>query len=186
MSCRDEVGRLLMVLSNGVPFGGRILEIGTGAGVGTAWLAAGLGGRTDAQLVSVEVDSELVVAVQHAQWPPFTKLLQGDASRLLKDLQPFNLVFADAAPIKYGNLEVILDALVPGGLLVIDDLGTTATSTDSQKEDKRILRETLRRHPLLQTADLNWASGVVVASRLAPMPGATPIAPKVSPVMGRL
>jgi hypothetical protein len=37
----DEiVGGLLASLSMAVPFGGRILEIGTGAGVGCAWIVS--------------------------------------------------------------------------------------------------------------------------------------------------
>jgi predicted O-methyltransferase YrrM len=42
-SCEADVGRLLAVLAAGVPGGGRILEIGTGAGVGTAWMVEGIG-----------------------------------------------------------------------------------------------------------------------------------------------
>jgi hypothetical protein len=37
-SCEPGTGALLAVLAAAVPAGGRILELGTGAGVGTAWL----------------------------------------------------------------------------------------------------------------------------------------------------
>jgi len=43
-SSDERVGRLLAVLAASVPEHGRILELGTGAGVGTAWLVSGLGG----------------------------------------------------------------------------------------------------------------------------------------------
>jgi predicted O-methyltransferase YrrM len=52
-ACIPQVGRLLKVLASAKP-GGRIGEQGTGAGVGTAWLASGLCG--DAHLISVEID----------------------------------------------------------------------------------------------------------------------------------
>ena len=51
-ACTPQVGRLLQVLAAGKP-GGRIGEQGTGAGVGTAWLASGLAGG--ATLLSVDV-----------------------------------------------------------------------------------------------------------------------------------
>jgi hypothetical protein len=35
------------------------LEIGTGVGVGTAWLTEGIGRRTDVNLVTLEMDSRL-------------------------------------------------------------------------------------------------------------------------------
>ena len=47
MSSDDETGRLLSVLASAVPAGGRILELGTGVGFGTAALVAGLVGRDD-------------------------------------------------------------------------------------------------------------------------------------------
>lgn len=52
-SCRPELGRLLRVLAAGVG-PGKVGEAGTGYGVGTAWLAAGL--QPGAQLYTVEHD----------------------------------------------------------------------------------------------------------------------------------
>jgi demethylmenaquinone methyltransferase/2-methoxy-6-polyprenyl-1,4-benzoquinol methylase len=42
LSCDPEVGKLLSVLAGAVPTGGRILELGTGVGVGLAWIVHGL------------------------------------------------------------------------------------------------------------------------------------------------
>lgn len=51
-SCTDDVGRLLRVLAATVR--GTVGELGAGCGVGTSWLASGLGPH--ASLVSVELD----------------------------------------------------------------------------------------------------------------------------------
>jgi len=56
MSCHPDTGRLLAVLAAAVPRGGRVLELGTGTGVGTAWLTHGLGSRTDVEVRTVEID----------------------------------------------------------------------------------------------------------------------------------
>src|SRR5437762_396879 len=58
-SCEDPVGPLLAALAAAVPPGGRILELGTGTGVGTAWLVSGLRGRTDVAVRTGEPDPEL-------------------------------------------------------------------------------------------------------------------------------
>jgi predicted O-methyltransferase YrrM len=47
LSSDDLAGRVLEILAAAVPLDGCILEIGTGTGVGTAWLLAGI-----AQLVT--------------------------------------------------------------------------------------------------------------------------------------
>ncbi len=59
LACEVEVGRLLAALAAAVPGGGRVLEIGTGVGVGLAWLVHGLGARRDVEVVTVELDDEV-------------------------------------------------------------------------------------------------------------------------------
>jgi predicted O-methyltransferase YrrM len=56
LSCEPEVGRLLAVLAAHLPQGARVLELGTGTGVGTAWIVSGLLPRTDVTVTSVEKD----------------------------------------------------------------------------------------------------------------------------------
>ena len=70
LACEVEVGRLLAVLAAAVPDGGRVLEIGTGVGVGLAWLVHGLGVRRDVEVVTVEFDDEVQQAALSARWPP--------------------------------------------------------------------------------------------------------------------
>jgi hypothetical protein len=45
------------VLAAAVPANGRVLELGTGTGVGTAWITHGLQGRADVEVVTVEIDA---------------------------------------------------------------------------------------------------------------------------------
>lgn len=59
-SCERGVGEMLAVFAATTPPGGRILELGTGFGVGLAWILTGLGSRTDVEVVSVERDAERV------------------------------------------------------------------------------------------------------------------------------
>ena len=61
MASEPKTGALLMALAATKP-AGRFLELGTGTGVGTAWLLAGMDG--DARLDSIDNDSKVVGAAQ--------------------------------------------------------------------------------------------------------------------------
>jgi predicted O-methyltransferase YrrM len=163
MSCQDDVGRLLAVLAGAVPPGGRVLEIGTGAGVGTGWITAGLRDRTDVEVVSVEIDTRLNEAVRSWSWPAYVQILTADALEALESLGAFNLVFADAAPIKYGQIESVLKAVLPGSLLVIDDLEPGAGQSETQLAEKNALRAGVMRHRHLHAVELELSTGAMLA-----------------------
>lgn len=69
LSSEPEVGLLVSCLANSVPIGGRILEIGTGCGVGLSWIVHGIGSRTDVEVVSVELDPAIAEATRSVGWP---------------------------------------------------------------------------------------------------------------------
>src|SRR5579872_240975 len=104
-SCDDETGRLLAVLAAAVAEGGRILEIGTGVGVGCAWMICGLGSRTDVELVSVESDEKAAAAARKGSWPSYVRLLVGDITEILPSLGTFDLIFPDAPAGKWIGLD---------------------------------------------------------------------------------
>ena len=84
MSCHPAVGRLLAVLAAHLPEGARVLELGTGTGVGTAWMVSGLMPRTDVSVTSVEKDPGTAAAAAGGYWPPFVSLRCDDALDVLK------------------------------------------------------------------------------------------------------
>jgi predicted O-methyltransferase YrrM len=56
MACEPRAGALLRTLAAFKP-AGRLLELGTGTGVGTAWLLAEINGA--ARLITVDTDPEV-------------------------------------------------------------------------------------------------------------------------------
>lgn len=130
-SCQDDVGRLLRSLAATIPHAGVVAEIGTGCGVGSAWILSGL--REARQLITVESDAERAAAVREllAGYPNATAL-HADWAAILEH-GPFDLVFADAAPAK-AEPERILRALKIGGIAVFDDL-TGRWPEERQRED---------------------------------------------------
>jgi predicted O-methyltransferase YrrM len=91
------VGRLLAALAAAVPSGGRVLEIGSGVGVGLAWLVHGLGARRDVEVVTVELDDEVQRTALSAPWPPQVRFESGDGAEAVGRLGQFDLIFPDAS-----------------------------------------------------------------------------------------
>ena len=96
LACEVEVGRLLAALAAAVPGGGRVLEIGTGVGVGLAWLVHGLGARRDVEVVTVELDDEVQRTARSAPWPLWVRFESGDGAQAVGGLGQFDLIFPDA------------------------------------------------------------------------------------------
>src|ERR1700733_5825457 len=74
LSCDPAVGGLLAVLAAHLPAGSRVLELGTGAGVGTAWIVSGLLPRTDVTVTTVERDARTALLAAQGDWPGFVDL----------------------------------------------------------------------------------------------------------------
>jgi demethylmenaquinone methyltransferase/2-methoxy-6-polyprenyl-1,4-benzoquinol methylase len=166
-SCEPDVGRLLAVLAGGVRPAGRILEIGTGVGAGTAWLLEGLAGRGEVEIVSIEVDEARLAAVASDAWPPNVRFLAGDVLKLFDSIGAFDLIFADAQGGKWERLDRTVDALAPGGLLVVDDMRhPTVELVRDQAARTEQVRQSLLADARLLTVELDWSSGVLLARRV--------------------
>jgi len=166
-SCDDGTGRLLAVLAAAVPEGGRILEIGTGVGMGCAWMVHGLGSRMDVELVTVEFDASSAAIAAGGAWPTYVQLICGDINELIPTLGTFDLIFPDAPAGKWTGLDRTISSLRPRGVLVVDDL---IPKPDQPEEWNRYLartQEKLLSHPDLVTVEIADLTGVIVAAKLA-------------------
>jgi predicted O-methyltransferase YrrM len=122
-----EVGRLLAVLAASRP-GGRLAEIGTGTGVGAAWIVSAMG--PDASFVTVEADRERAAATAELfADEPQVRVLHGDWHAVLPPEAPFDLLFFDGGGWKrsppaqmLAESESALDLVAPGGLVAMDNL----------------------------------------------------------------
>lgn len=116
-SCIDEVGRLLHILTRQVQ-SGRVGEIGTGCGAGTAWMASAL--RPEVELYTVEIEPHRAEVTRSLfRHLERVHVLHGDWHRLL-DYAPFQLLFADGGRAKEREPETVLAAVAIGGLVVLD------------------------------------------------------------------
>ena len=167
LSCEPLVGQLLACLVAGLPRHARVLEIGTGMGVGLAWIVTGLSGRTDVEVVTVERDRECMDAVGAAQWPPWVQRVTGDAEDLLPGLGRFALVFADAEGGKWTRLDLTLDALDIPGMLLVDDMDLDRYEDSDHRAMVSNVRSILHSDPRLVTVEMQVASGIILATRRA-------------------
>jgi predicted O-methyltransferase YrrM len=165
MASERRTGALLRLLAASKP-GGRILELGTGTGAGTAWLLQGMDGA--ASLISVDWDERVQsVARENLGHDPRLKLLAVDAAGFLWR-QPkccFDLVFADAMPGKYVALDEALAIVKPGGFYVVDDLLPQPNWPEGHAEKVPPLCRRLMGDERFCALPMNWASGVLVLVR---------------------
>ena len=128
-ACEPEVGALLHLLA-AQRGRGRVGEIGSGVGVGTAWLASAL--PPGVPLFTVESDPGRAAAVRGLfADDPDVHVLEGDWTELGSEA-PFDLLFVDARPAKASHATV--DLLAPGGTAVLDDLTPGYADPDPVRE----------------------------------------------------
>ena len=104
-----EVGALLRVLAASKP-GGRLLELGTGTGLATAFLLDGMDAA--ARLVSVDTEASCqAIAREGLGDDARVRFECEDAAVFIAGQEPcsFDLVFADAWPGKFSHLDETLD-----------------------------------------------------------------------------
>lgn len=166
LSCEPAVGSLLAALAAAVPPAGRILEIGTGAGVGLAWLVSGLEGREDVRVASCELDPSVAALALSEGWPDFVEVHVGSFLDLASSLSAVDLLFADSGAGKWERLDLTLAKLRPGGLLVMDDMTPAQWSFPEQESLNRKVVATLQGEARFRVAELAFASGVLLATRV--------------------
>jgi predicted O-methyltransferase YrrM len=147
---------------------GEFLELGTGTGISTAWLLDGM--DRNSKIVTVDNDSSVVSIAQRCLGEDLRVSFQiGDAEAFLAQIetngQQFDFIFADAWAGKYTHLEVALEALKSGGFYVIDDMLPHPDWSDDHKLRAAALITELEDKPNLVLTKLNWASGIIVATK---------------------
>ncbi|MEH3033772.1 MAG: class I SAM-dependent methyltransferase, partial [Aeromicrobium erythreum] len=121
-STRHETGRLLAALA--ASRGGTLAELGTGCGVGSAWLSSGAPKGT--RIVSAELDPSLAEDVQQI----FADVDNVDVTAgdwtTLEQYAPFSLLFVDVREVME-SIDVLADLLEPGGIAVLDDFAPSSS-----------------------------------------------------------
>lgn len=159
-SSSPETGRLLHLLA-AQRGRSRVGEIGTGCGVGAAWMVSALPPATP--FVTVELDGERArAAATVLGGDENARVLEGDWHELMPGEAPFDLLFYDGGGKQHPELdgEQVVALLAPGGTVVLDDLTRGRSGSDR-------VREFWLGHPRLAAVELavSERESVIVAVR---------------------
>ncbi|GHO44613.1 O-methyltransferase [Ktedonospora formicarum] len=166
MASDSLTGTLLRMLVTSKP-GGHFLELGTGTGIGTSWLVDGM--DANARLFTVERSATFSeIARRHLGSDPRVTFYQGDGAEFILAQSPasFDLIFADTPPGKFYLFDETLALLKPGGIYVIDDLDPRPTWDEGHETKVEALLATLGQRSDLRLCHLNWASGLLLATKV--------------------
>ena len=168
MASELKTGALLAVLAASKP-GGRFLELGTGTGLGTAWLLSGM--DADARLDTVDIDADVVaVAKRHLGADSRVTFHVMDGAEFISHSaqSQFDFIYADAWPGKFSQLDQALSLLCAGGIYFIDDLLPQPNWPEGHAPKVPVLIETLEYRPEFTTVKLSWGSGLMLVVRKRP------------------
>lgn len=159
------IGSLLKTLIASKP-NSSLLELGTGIGLTLSWMIDGMTEKST--ITSIDNDSELISIAQHFFGSdPRVSLICDDGSHWIKNYkgQPFDLIFADAWPGKYSDLNETLELLKAGGLYIIDDMLAQENWPDGHQELVNALIDDLEKRENLQLTKMNWSTGIIIVTK---------------------
>jgi predicted O-methyltransferase YrrM len=159
------IGTLLKTLV-AAKAGGNLLELGTGIGLSLSWMIDGM--DASARLTTVDNDSKLIEIARHFFGDnERVEIVCADGAAWIHGYEgePFDLVFADAWPGKYSQIEEILDLIKPGGMYVIDDMQPQPNWPEGHAEKAEALIAYLESRTDFSLTKLNWSTGVILMSK---------------------
>jgi predicted O-methyltransferase YrrM len=169
MASEPRTGALLQMLAASKPCG-RLLELGTGTGLATAWLLSGM--DAGSSLISVDTDEEVQAVAREALCQDTRlKLVAHDGAAFLwrQPKKSFDLVFADAVPGKYEALDEALAIVKTGGFYVIDDMMPQLNWPEGHGEKAQALIERLAADERFVMLPMPWSTGIIVLVRKPPV-----------------
>lgn len=165
MPCDVYVGNLLKTLVSSKPKG-HFLELGTGMGLSLSWMADGM--DLDATLISIDNDAKLIrIARDFFGDDKRVTLVCADGTEWINNFSGngFDLVFADAWPGKYSELDEILSLVNLGGFYIIDDMARQPNWPEGHEKNVGRLVRYLERKSDFTLTKMNWSTGLIIAVR---------------------
>jgi predicted O-methyltransferase YrrM len=141
----------------------KLLELGTGTGLATAWIVAGM--DENSKLITVENNELLIDVAKKNINDSRIEFLLADGYAWIKNYgsEKFDFIFADAMPGKYDLFEETIGMLSSGGFYIIDDmLPQPNWPAGHDKKVNDFLNHLEQRTDLIITK-MNWSTGIVIA-----------------------
>jgi len=146
---------------------GKILELGTGTGLSLCWIAEGA--TEGSQIISIDNDDTFQsIAREIFKNDSRIDFLCLDANDWLNNYSElkFDIVFADAWPGKFENLDKALDLIAIAGFYLIDDLLPQPNWPDGHNENvDRLLNYLINRKDFVYTT-FDWSTGLMLFTKI--------------------
>jgi predicted O-methyltransferase YrrM len=97
------------------------------------------------------------------------ELVCEDGTRWIKNYkgETFDLVFADAWPGKYSEIDEVLDLVSLGGIYIIDDMSPQPNWPKGHDKNVDSLVTYLESRTDFNLTKMNWSTGLIVAVRVS-------------------
>jgi len=158
-----HIGALLKTLVASKPKG-NFLELGTGMGLSLSWMVDGM--CANGTLTTIDNDEELIqIAKSYFEDDQRLNIICVDGSQWIKEYDgpTFDLIFADAWPGKYSELDQLLNLVSVGGFYVIDDMNPQENWPEGHDKNVDQLVSYLDNRIDFNVTKMNWSTGIIIA-----------------------
>lgn len=159
------IGTLLKTLITSKPKS-NLLELGTGVGLSLSWMIDGM--DADSRLTTVDNDPQLIdIAREIFGDEKRVEIVCADGREWIKNYkgEKFDLVFADAWPGKYSEIDEILELVKVGGFYIIDDMLAQPNWPEEHQGNVDQLIEYLENRVDFNLTKMNWSTGIIIATK---------------------
>jgi predicted O-methyltransferase YrrM len=160
------IGTLLKTLISSKP-NGNFLELGTGISLSLSWMIDGM--SADSRITTIDNDPKLTaIAKEYFENDNRVKIICEDAAQWIKKYHGkcFDLIFADAWPGKYSEIDEVLNLIKIGGFYVIDDMLTQPNWPEGHEDNVGKLISFLEKRKDFNITKMNWSTGVIIAVKI--------------------
>lgn len=159
------IGTLLKTLVASKP-SGNFLELGTGIGLSLSWMVDGM--DKNSQLTTIDNDPQLIdIATDYFGADDRLGIICEDGSQWIRNYSgnKFDLIFADAWPGKYSEIDEILNLVQVGGFYIIDDMTAQPNWPEGHEDNVVRLIDYLEKREDFSLTKMNWSTGLIIAVR---------------------
>ncbi len=161
-----QTGSILRTLVTSKP-SGSFLELGTGTGLSLSWIVEAMDEHSS--VITVD-NSETYLSIARAFFGHDQRvtIICEDGTEWIKTNQDkrFDLIFADAWPGKYSELNETLHLLKKGGFLILDDMVHQPNWPDGHQDNVDRLVDHLSSRKDLRLTKLNWSTGLIIITKI--------------------
>jgi predicted O-methyltransferase YrrM len=161
-----QTGSLLRTLVGSKP-GGSFLELGTGTGLSLSWIVEAM--DESASVITVDNnEAYLSIARRFFGHDARVSIICEDGTEWIKTNKEkrFDLIFADAWPGKYSDLNENLQLLNKGGFLILDDMIHQPNWPEGHGDNVDKLVDYLSSRQDLRLTKMNWSTGLIIITKI--------------------